>query len=160
MPTRTTTGITGFLTPTRETRGGETQGQEKPGRETDQRGGEKEATPTTTGETGRGKILTQGINLVETHGRVRDNRREPLTKGINNPLKEPLVTQEPRPRPPLPSSAELIIRDMEGKRETMNPTTMDLTLKAMQPITLVTLVIPGTEGPRESATTTTKKKTP
>jgi hypothetical protein len=54
----------------------------------------------------------------------------------------------------------LIIRDMEGKRETMNPTTMDLTLKAMQPITLATLVIPGTEGPRESATTTTKKKTP
>jgi hypothetical protein len=54
----------------------------------------------------------------------------------------------------------LIIRGMGGKRETMNPTTMDLTLKAMQPITLVTLVIPGTEGPRESATTTTKKKTP
>jgi hypothetical protein len=76
------------------------------------------------------------------------------------PVEGALVMQEPRPRPLQPSSAGSTTKDTEERKKTTNPIIMDLTPKDTQQTTLATLVTPGTEGPRESATMTTETKTP
>jgi hypothetical protein len=156
-------GTIDFSTLTRKTKEEEIQGREKLGKETGQKGEEKEATQethTTTEERDQERILTRGINPGGIHERVKDSRKGPLIRGINNLLKEHLVMQVPRPRPLQPSSAGSTTKDMEERKETTTPITMDLTPKDMQQTALATLETPGTEGPRESATMTMEPKTP
>jgi len=119
MLTQTIMGTIGFSTLTRETKEEEIQGREKLGKETGQKGEEKEATQethTTTEEKGQERILTRGINPGGIHERVKDSRKGSRTRGINNLLKEPLVMQEPRPRPLQPSSAGSTTKDTKKGR--------------------------------------------
>jgi hypothetical protein len=149
MPARITTApSTLALVPKEE----EIQGQEKPGRETGQKGEEKEATHTTTGKKGQEKILTRGINPGGILERIRDSKKEPRTNETNNLLTELLAMQAQRLHLPRPSSAELTGR-LVGTEVMKTGTPPTPTMISMTATT-------GTEGPRESATMTTKKKTP
>jgi hypothetical protein len=135
----------------------EIQDRETTGRETGQKGEEKEATHTTTGEKGQEKILTRGINPRGIPERIRDSRKGPPITKINNLLEEPSATQEPRTLQPRPSSAKSTTK-ITDITDTISLTTLDMT--QVTPTMITTTTTTGTEGPRESATMTTEKKTP